>query len=66
MNGFPANSYELVQQLGRVDRNGTADPGENICEVQVDFNSYLSLYVQIMSCDSAEERTIQLAQIMKF
>ena len=63
MNGFPASLYELVQQLGRLDRKGTAIPGENTYEVHVDFNSYVSLYVRIMSCDSADERTIQLEQL---
>ena len=28
-NGFPSSFYELVQQLGRVDRKGNAEPGSN-------------------------------------
>ena len=36
MNGFPNNFYELVQQLGRVDRKGTAQAGENRYEIHVD------------------------------
>ena len=63
MSGFPNNFYELVQQLGRVDRKGTAKPGENTYEIHVDFYSYVSLFVRIMSCDSADERRIQLAQL---
>ena len=63
MRGFPNIFYELVQQLGRVDRKGTAKPGENTYEIHVDFYSYVSLFVRIMSCDSADERRIQLAQL---
>ena len=63
MNGFPNNFYELVQQLGRVDRKGTAKPGENTYEIHVDFNSYISLYMRIMSCDSVDERATQLKQL---
>ena len=62
MSGFPNNFYEVVQQLGRVDR-GTAKPGENTYETHVDFYSYVSLFVRIMSCDNADERMIQLAQL---
>ena len=40
-NGFPASFYELVQQLGRVDRNGMAEPGSNTYEIHVDLYSYV-------------------------
>ena len=59
--GFPIiSTYELVQQLGRVDCKGTAKPGEDTYEFHVDFYNYVSLFVRIMSCDSADERRIQL------
>ena len=63
MSGFPNNFYELVQQLLRVNRRGTTIPGENTCEIHVDFYSYISLFMHIMSCDSADEPRIQLAQL---
>ena len=63
MSGFPSNCWELVQQLGRVDRKGTADPGSNTYEIHVDFNCYVSLFLRIVSGDSADERQIQLEQL---
>ena len=58
MSGFLNNFYELVQQLGRVDRKGTAKPVENTYEIHVDLDSYISLFVRIMNCDNVDERRI--------
>ena len=46
-----------------VDRKGTAKLGENTYEIHVDSYSYVSLFVRMMSCDSVDERRIQLAQL---
>ena len=62
-NGFPASLYELVQQLGRVDRSGTAEPGSNTYEIHVDLYSYVSLFIRIMQVDNPEERKVQLKQL---
>ena len=62
MSVFLNNFYKVVQRLERVDRKETAKPGDNTYTIHVDFHSYLSLYVHIMSCDSAGQRRIQLTQ----
>ena len=49
-NGIPASLYELVQQLGRLDREGSFTPGSNTYEIHADFYSYVSLVVRIMKC----------------
>ena len=62
-NGFPSGFYELVKQLGRVDRKGNAEPGSNTYEVHVDFYSYVSLFLRMMKLDCKEERKIQITQL---
>ena len=62
-NGFPSSFYELVQQLGRVDRSGTAEPGSNTYEIHVDLYSYVFLFVRIMKIETADERKVQLKQL---
>ena len=61
--GFPGNLYELVQELGRVDRLRNAEPGTNTYEVHVSFDSYISLFIHIMQNTIAKERSIQLSQL---
>ena len=51
VSGIPASLYELVQQMGRVDRVGTDEPGSNTYEVHIDLDSCVSLYVHIMKCE---------------
>jgi hypothetical protein len=48
VSGFPSSFYKLVQQLGRLDCDGTAPPGSNVYKVHVDFYSYVSLFVRVM------------------
>ena len=48
VSGLPASLYELVQQMGRVDRVGTDAAGTNTYEVHLDLNSYVSLIFCIM------------------
>ena len=63
-NRFPSSFYELVQQLTRVDRKGNAEPGSNTCEIHVDFNSYISLFLRIIKIDcKKEEGKIQITQL---
>ena len=61
--GFPGNLYELVQELGRVDRLRNAEPGTNTYEVHVSFDSYVSLFIRIMQNADATERSVQLSQL---
>ena len=61
--GFPTNMYELVQELGRVDRQRNAEPGTNTYEIHVSFNSYISIFVRIMQNDDGAERQVQLRQL---
>ena len=61
--GFPGNLYELVQELGRVDRLRNAEPGTNTYEVHVSFESYISLFIRIMQNTDAKERSVQLSQL---
>ena len=63
ITGLPSSFYELVQQLGRVDRNGTVVPGANTYEVHLDLFCYMSIYVRVMTCDCQDERQIQLRQV---
>ena len=61
--GFPANMYELVQELGRVDRQRNAEPGTNTYEIHVSFDSYISIFVRIMQNKDSSERQVQLRQL---
>ena len=61
--GFPTNMYELVQELGRVDRQRNAEPGTNTYEIHVSFNSYISIFVRIMQNDDGAQRQVQLRQL---
>ena len=60
---FPGNLYELVQELGRVDRLRNAEPETNTYEVHVSFASYISLFIRIMQNADAKEGSIQLSQL---
>lgn len=61
--GFPASMYELVQELGRVDRRRNAEPGTNTYEIHISFDSYISIFVRIMKNTDADERKVQLRQL---
>ena len=63
MNDISNNFYELIQQLRRIDRKGTAILGKNTYEIHIGFNSYVSLYLRIISCDRVDERITQLTQL---
>ena len=62
-NRFLSRFYELVQQLGRVDRKGNTEPGSNTYEIYVDFFSYASLSLRIMKLECKEEQKIQITQL---
>jgi len=54
--GFPPSLYELLQEMGRVDRKKNATPGTCHYQVHISFSSCISLYVRIMSTSDAAER----------
>ena len=63
MNGIPSSKYELVQALGRVDREGKAEPGSNTYQIHADAYSHTSQFVRIMKCPSRSERAIQMTDL---
>ena len=62
---MPASLYELVQEMGRVDRLLLAVPGTNTYAIQLDFSSCISIYVHIVQCPNTNERKVQLSQLHK-
>jgi superfamily II DNA helicase RecQ len=65
VSGFPSSIYELVQQLGRLDRGGTDPAGSNAYEVHVDFYSYISLFVCILQQNNVGRRKLELKQLQE-
>ena len=47
--GPPPSLYDLVQEMGRVDRVRDLLPGENRYEIHVSVSLFISLYVRVMS-----------------
>ena len=54
--GLPVWPYKQVQEFGFVDRKMNAAPGSNTCEIPLDFNSYVSMFLWTMQCDNITER----------
>lgn len=63
--GMPPNLYELVQEMGRVNRLLLGLPGTNTFEVHVSVDSHASLFVRIMSGDVPSERKQLLGQMQE-
>ena len=67
--GIPSSVYEIVQELGRVDRQLSAEPGSNTYEVHMSFANYQSIFIRIMQVESATEQRLQLfamEEVLKF
>ena len=67
--GFTMSLYELYQELGRVDRLLTCEPGSSSYELHVAFDSYISLFLRIMQHADAGERRLQMLsmhEVVKF
>jgi len=62
--GLPPSLYELLQEMGRVNRKLSAIPGECHYEVHISFSSCISLYIRIMSNEDSMERKRLLAEMM--
>jgi ATP-dependent DNA helicase RecQ/bloom syndrome protein len=63
--GIPTTMYNLVQAMGRCDRDGSLAPGENRFEIHLSYKLFLSLYVRIMQCPDESERNIQIEHLIK-
>mmetsp|Transcript_15257 Transcript_15257/g.32285 ORF Transcript_15257/g.32285 Transcript_15257/m.32285 type:complete len:390 (+) Transcript_15257:1064-2233(+) len=61
--GLPPDFYDLVQEMGRVDRLLSAVPGSNKYVVHISLNCYASLFIRCMRVKSPSERRIQLMNI---
>lgn len=58
--GTPANLYDLVQEMGRTDRDRSLPPGENRFEVHVSWPNIVHLYVRIMQNPAGDDRDSQM------
>ena len=52
-----------LQQLGRVDRRGTATLGSNTYKIHVNVNSYISLFLRCMQTACPIHCKLQLNQL---
>ena len=62
-DGLPPSLYELLQEMGRVDRKMNSTPGTCSYEIHISFNSCLSLFKRIMTNKSGEERMHLLGEM---
>ena len=65
----PPSMYDLVQEMGRVDRNSSQPPGDNRYEVHLSFSGYVSMYLRVMQMTDASERSRNLAstnEVLRF
>ena len=58
--GTPANLYDLVQEMGRTDRDRSLPPGDNRFEVHVSWPNIVHLYVRIMRNPAGPDRDSQM------
>mmetsp|Transcript_11434 Transcript_11434/g.25104 ORF Transcript_11434/g.25104 Transcript_11434/m.25104 type:complete len:717 (-) Transcript_11434:43-2193(-) len=61
--GPPPSMYDLVQEMGRVDRVGDLPPGANRYEIHLSVPLFVSMYVRVMSVPDKRERNKQLIGI---
>ena len=61
--GPPPSMYDLVQEIGRVDRVGDLPPGANTYEIHLSVPLFVSLFVRVMSVPDKAERNKQLVAI---
>jgi len=54
--GLPSSLYELLQEMGQVNRKLSAITGECHYEVHILFNSCISLHIRIMSNEDIAEQ----------
>ncbi len=59
-NGLPPSMYALVQEMGPVDRNPLANPGDNRYEMHLSFGCLVKMYARVMQHPDPLEHPIQL------
>ena len=59
-NEPPANMYTLVQEIGRMDRDGALPAGENRYEIHISFPSFVGMFVHCKTQHDPGERDRQL------
>jgi hypothetical protein len=59
-NSIPPNLYDLLQEMGRVDRHHSATAGDHRYEIHVSMYTVVSLFVRINTCESNIERQRQI------
>ena len=63
--GLPPNLYDVVQEMGRVDRMLNALPGTNVYVVHLCFYSVVGLFVRVMKTTDDAERQRQVDAMME-
>ncbi len=63
--GPPPTLYDVVQEMGCVDRSLTAAPGTNVYVIYICFYTILHLYVPIMKCKNKAEQDRQHVAMME-
>ena len=63
--GMPPNLYEMLQEMGRVNRLLLGLPGTHTFELHVSLDSHVSLFVRIMTSPVAAERQQLLWQMQE-
>lgn len=63
--GMPPNLYEMLQEMGRVNRLLLGLPGMHTFELHVSVDSHVSLFVRIMTSSIAAERRQLLQQMQE-
>jgi len=64
-NGLPSNMHTVVQEMGRVDRNPLAEPGDNRYEVHISFGCVVKIYARIMQHPLESERRTQITSMLE-
>jgi hypothetical protein len=63
--GIPPNLYDLMQEMGRLNRDDQAREPPDKYHIFVSFALYISLYMRIMKEKELSERNIQLGELME-
>ena len=62
--GMPPNLYDLMQEMGRLNRDDQARTPPDKYHIFVSFSLYISLYLRIMKEKQLCERNLQLGELM--
>ena len=62
--GVPPNIYDLIQEMGRVDRDRTKAAGENRCKVHVSWPTFVTLFIRVMRGSDSNERKQQMLSLI--